>query len=254
MKTNQVVFSLLIASLMLVSCEKENDKTGKLIFKGVKTVPNQETLKSSRMSIKASPTVMVTDNMKATIMELWVSQGVVEVGKPDDLKWFKIGENNTMKFIDEYQFTVDDLPVGVYRSIKMTLKNIWYRYAYPLSDPTQKIEMKQTMGSDSDPCDDEDKVVPTNYFSYGGNHNLVGGVFKVVSEGEKVGGFEIKEGKITTVYMKLNGAGGDGIAPCTFDWLDVNSNGVWDCGVDQLENFDCPPEVQTMFDFIIEYE
>ncbi|MDO9154347.1 MAG: hypothetical protein Q7U47_11725 [Paludibacter sp.] len=253
MKTKQVLFTLLLASLILVSCDKENDKTGKLIFRGVKSVTDQKTLRSSK-SITLNTTVMVTENMKVTLTEIWVSQGLVVVGKPDDLTWYKIGENNVLKFFDEYSFTVEDLPVGVYRSIKMNLKNIWYRYAYPQSNPSQKIEMKQTMGSDNDPCDDEDKLVPTNYFSDGGNHNLVNNVFKLVSEGEKVGGFEIKEGKLTILFMKLNGAGGDGVAPCTFEWMDINSNGVWNCGIDQLDNFNCPPEVQTMFDFIVKYE
>ena len=124
-----------------------------------------------------------------------------------------------------------------------------------LSDPEVTMVNLEANDSWDAPCDST-AIVPINYFSEYGNHNYSqeDSMFYLVSEGEKLGGFNINQGGITKLYMKMNGYGGDGIDPCTSVWIDTNNNGVWDCGIDRLDDFQCPPEITTMADFIVEYE
>jgi hypothetical protein len=35
--------------------------------------------------------------------------------------------------------------------------------------------------------------------------------------------------------------------------MDENGNLEWDCGVDYID-IECPPEVEYMWDFVVEYE
>lgn len=254
MKTKMIM--LLLSVLMILSgCSKdEKEKTGKLIFKTIKEMPDKQAPAApflKNISSTADVYVMHTLNMKAKITEIRVSQAEVKAGNPNNLMWYKIGENDQLKYFDEYTFEMDNLPVGVYQSIQMGLGNIWYRVAAHQSDLNNIVEMKETMGNNN--CDDNETVI-MDYFSNDGNHIIENGVFKLVSSGEKVGGFEIKEGKITTVYLKLGGDSDVPITACTFEWLDNNNNGVWDCGIDRADNFECPPEVDVMFGFIVEYE
>ena len=91
----------------------------------------------------------------------------------------------------------------------------------------------------------------TNYFSADGNHKLNDdNSYELVSEGEKLGGFNIEEGKIAVVSWRF-GAGAT--QPCITYLIDENDNLEWDCGVDRMD-FWCPPEVEYMWDFIVEYE
>ena len=41
-----------------------------------------------------------------------------------------------------------------------------------------------------------------------------------------------------------------------FDWIDENNNGVWDCGVDRMDNFTCliTPPIESMWKIIPVYE
>lgn len=256
MKTKTTLLLLLPILFILAGCSKEDkDKTGKLVFKTIKELPTKQVAAKApflkNIGSAADVYVMHTLNMKATITEIHVSQGEVKAGNANNLRWFKIGENNQLKYFDEYTFEVDNLPVGVYQSIQMGLGNIWYRVAAHQSDLNNIIEMKETMGNND--CNDNETVI-MDYFSNDGNHIIENGVFKLVSSGEKVGGFEIREGKITTVYLKLGGDSDVPITACTFEWLDNNNNGIWDCGIDRADNFECPPEVDVMFGFIVEYE
>lgn len=120
-----------------------------------------------------------------------------------------------------------------------------------ISDPSVKYELLETMGSWEDVCDENDQSwAVTNYFGPDGNHNLENEKFTLVSDGEKIGGFTIEEGKIAVVSWRL-GAGVE--VPCTTSLIDQNDNLQWDCGVDKME-IDCPPEAKYMWDFVVEYE
>jgi hypothetical protein len=256
MKTKTTLLLLLPILFILAGCSKEDkEKTGKLVFKTIKEMPGEKALAVApflKNNVSVSDVyLMRTINMRGTITEIHVSQGEVKAGNANNLTWYKIGENDELKYFDEYTFELDNLPVGVYQSIQMGLKNIWYRIAIHHSDPDNVVEMKETMGNNN--CDDNETII-MDYFSNDGNHIIENGLFKLVSSGEKVGGFEILEGKVTTVYLKLGGASDVPISACTFEWLDNNSNGIWDCGIDRADNFECPPEVDVMFGFIVEYE
>lgn len=243
-----LIFAFLILSLF--SCQKE--KTGTLEFYGVNAISE---IKSAGTMCQDAPDdfLWVTDNLEWTILDISVSQQVVDTGNPDDLEWFKIGENTEMKFWNEYTFTANNLPVGEYKSFKINFKNLNYRHAHLYADPSVTMTMLESMDSWGKPCD-PDRAVPTNYFSVGGNYSLNDdSLFYLVTDSEKMGGFTINAEGTTKFYMKMNGAGGDGIEPCRFKWKDYGNIGTWDCDIDSLD-FWCPPEVTTMFDFIVKYE
>lgn len=51
------------------------------------------------------------------------------------------------------------------------------------------------------------------------------------------------------IYPGRNGAD----TPCTTYLIDKNFNRKWDCGTDRMD-FDCPSDLETMWDFVVEYE
>jgi hypothetical protein len=199
---------------------------------------------------------MHTLNLKLTVTEIWISKDEFKAGGKDNLTWIKIGENDELKNFDEYTFTAEDIPAGVYKSIKITFKNIFYRLAAYQSDISNIITMKERMGDWIGDCTDEEALAPTNYFNSSGNHNLSGENFIAVNPNEKLTGFEIKPGKITKLYWKLGDERPWDPYVCTFEWIDENNNGIWDCGVDRMDNFNCNmnPPLETMWIFIAEYE
>jgi len=75
-------------------------------------------------------------------------------------------------------------------------------------------------------------------------------LFELASSGEKIGGFNIEADKTAIVTWRL-GAGVN--TPCTTYLIDENNNLEWDCGTDRME-FECPPEVEYMWDFVVEYK
>jgi hypothetical protein len=156
-----------------------------------------------------------------------------------------------MKLFEEYSFPAKEIPTGEYKSIKISFRNIFYRQLKLASDTKVIYELLETMGSSTDPCNPNDTTwARTNYFLQGGNHYLnSSGVFQLASDGEKIAGFKIGAGKITSITWRL-GAGSTDI--CTISLIDKNGNRVWDCGVDDVE-IECPPTVKYMWDFQIAY-
>ncbi len=265
MKTKAILF-LLGTVFFMAGCSKESDEpadvqnTGVLKFKTLN--PLSSTKGSSRFlkSVTVNPpltgdtTVTINTSMKVCIGDIWVSQGEVKAGNPDNLEWIKIteGTNHELKLFEDYTFTPKELVPGTYKSIKISLKNIWYRHNELVSDPNIKYELLETMGSSFDPCDENDTSwVKPNYFSADGNHNLNDeGIFELVAPGEKVGGFSVEKAKTTILTWRL----GAGVTePCINYLIDANGNLAWNCGVDYLE-IECPPEMEYMFDFVAGYE
>jgi len=235
--------------LFLMSCDKD-EQTASLI---VDCVNQMDLPKSVMLSLEpAVDNPWITDNMKFTILDIAVSQGLVEEGNPDDLTWYNVGVNNQLKFWNEYTFFAEKLPVGTYRSLRVNFRNVWYRYAYLQSDPSVRFEGMENMLGWFRSCSEE-APVPTNYFSSGGNHQLGDQGFFVVNEHEKIDLFSLEEGVLTRLYWILGQEGSDTLDPCTFTWYDENNNGVWDCDQDRLD-FYCPPGWHSMFDFRVEYE
>lgn len=250
MKAARVFFIIIPLAFILLNCDKD-EKTSTLV---VECVNYLDASKSASLGCNGLEVEnpWVTDNMKFTIYDIYVSQEVVKEGKSDNLTWYKIGENTELKYWNEYSFTANNLPVGEYKSLKVNFRNILYRYAYLLSDPSIRFEGTETMDSWTLPCDEE-REIPTNYFSEGGNHVLDNGSFVVANSNEKISLFTLEEGSVTKLYWILGQEDADMLEPCTFTWFDENGNGIWDCGIDWLDT-KCPEGWHSMFDFIVEYE
>lgn len=264
------IYPLIIMGVFLMltsNCKKDKDTddndANKKGFLEFKTLNPWASGKKSSMSLKSTTsnppltgdtTITIMTSMNVCVGDVWVSQGEVKAGQPDNLEWIRLtnSTNQDLKLFENYSFNPVELPEGTYRSIKITFKNIFYRHTELVSDPSIKYELLETMGSSFDPCDENDTSwAKTNYFSTDGNHKLNDNdVFELVAPGEKVGGFTIEEGKTAIVSWRL---GGGVTEPCINYLFDLNGNLEWDCGIDDLED-ECPPEMENMFDFFVEYE
>lgn len=261
MKTTTFVGILCCSLILAAGCKKASDKekTGVLQFRAINPLKNSNKSTLDLRSLMTNPpltgdtTVTYTTSFRVAVGDVWVSQDEVQEGNTDNLEWMRLTSttNTELKLFEDYVFAPVVLPVGTYRSIKITFRNVFYRYAQLASDPATAFELLETMGSWTSPCDESDTSwAKTNYFGSGGNHYLENGVFVVASAGEKVAGFTIEEEKTAIVSWRL-GAGAT--QPCTTYLIDENNNLVWDCGIDRMD-FACPPENEYMFDFVIEYE
>jgi len=239
MKINVFFFSIvLIVALLFNSCKKnDSNDTGTLILKGVKSIPIQKSAKANLLnSTKSGSTVhpMHTANLKVDIADIWVSQELVAEGISDDFKWYKIGEGNGLKLVEEILMTSDALPAGDYKSVKINFINSIVRVAVYQSDITKTVEISGSLGESA--CGD--KSIVTQYFSKRGNHSLKNGLFYCDAAGEDIRGFKVKPGETTTIYWKLGGPNIP-ITDCGFNWFDVNGNNSWDCGIDYVSDFSC---------------
>jgi hypothetical protein len=261
MKKLIIIALLTVLSVFICSCGEgedngEENNTGVLQFKMTNSVKSSETIALKAVTnpkLTGESTAVYTTSMKLVIGDVWVSQDEVKAGGTDDLEWVRLTTvtNTEPKLFEDYSFSDIEIPAGTYKSIKISLGNVFYRYAELISDPSVKYELLETMGSWEDACDENDKSwADTNYFGPDGNHVLKGDVFEMVTEGEKIGGFTIEPDKTAVVSWRL----GAGVTtPCTTYLIDENANLEWDCGVDSME-FDCPPEVKYMWDFVVEYQ
>lgn len=265
MKTKPILGVFLCAFIFFAGCKKESDddinkKTGMLEFKTLNPLASTKKSAIYLKSTSSNPplvgdtTITITTSLKLCVGDVWVSQGEVKEGQPDNLEWISLtGSTNTEhKLFEDYSFSAIELPAGTYKSIKIRFRNVFYRYAQLVSDPSVSYELLETMGSWTSSCDENDITwATTNYFSSDGNHKLNDNdLYELVSEGEKLGGFNIEEGKTAVVSWRF-GAGAT--QPCITYLIDENDNLEWDCGVDGMD-FWCPPEVEYMWDFIVEYE
>ena len=260
-----IVCTLLCIGLLFSNCSKDDDSNnpseeGLIEFKCINPVASNLKSISGTKSVLSNPaltgdtTETYFTSLKWTIGDIWVSQGEVKAGGSDNMEWIRLTSttNNDAKLFEDYTFPVTEIPVGNYKSIKITFRNIFYRHVQLISDPSVKFELLETMGSWTSPCDANDNSwAATNYFGPDGNHKLNNsGVFELVSSGEKIGGFSIEVGKKANIAWRLYA----GVTtPCTNFLIDENKNLQWDCGVDRVEE-DCPPDLQYMWDFVVEYE
>ena len=264
MKTKTLIYLFFTALILSIGCSKDdendNETTGYLQFKTLNPISTSKKSASILKSTTSNPaltgdtTETLLTSLNFCIGDVWVSQGEVKAGNPDNLEWIRLTDvtNRELKLFENYLFAAKELPAGTYKSMKITLKNIWYRHVELVSDPSVKYELLETMGSSLDPCNENDTSwVKPDYFSNDGNHNLNdSGVFEVVSAGEKIGGFTIEEGKTAVVSWRLFAGVTE---PCINYLYDLNGNLEWDCGIDDLEE-ECPPEMEYMWDFLVEYE
>ncbi len=242
------IFLIVIAlMLQLSSCEETGEK-GSLVVTGVSAVSEAAPLAISPMKIQTNSTVNVMhpSDIKFFVTEFWVAKELVDKGVTDDFKWYKIGESNALKSVSEYYFETDDLPEGTYQSIKLVFKNIVQREAIYQNNSSQLVVMQSSL--DETTCPD-DKII-TNCFSKKGNFVVQQGVFQLASSGETIRGFKVKAGETTTIKWML-GAPGAQLTDCSFEWVDSNSNGQWDCGIDSNQNTQCKVNM-PMFTFQVD--
>ena len=263
-----IICTILCFGLLFSSCKKSSDSGGTVTTKGLikfKTSNPMASSSKSALLLKSSlanpsltgdTTLTQSTSFKLCIGDVWVSQSEVKAGGTDNLVWTRLTSitNKEAKLFEDYSFTATEIPVGTYKSIKITFRNIFYRYLQLVSDPSVKYELLETMGSWTSPCDANDTTwARTNYFGPDGNHTLnSNNIFELVSAGEKLGGFSIEANKTAIVSWRL-GAGYTGISYTYL--IDENNNREWDCGVDRME-FKFVPEEENMYmwDFVVAYE
>ena len=264
MKTMTIICTLMCTGLLFSSCKKEDDKVietkGFIEFRtsNPMTSSNKSTLllKSflTNPPLTGDTTVTHSTSFKLCVGDVWVSQGVVKAGEADNLEWVRLTSttNTEATLFENYSFSAVEIPAGDYKSIKIIFRNVFYRYAQLVSDTSVKYELLETMGSWISPCDEADTTWATiNYFGPDGNHNLNDNdLFELVVPGEKIGGFNIKAAKTAIVTWRLFAGA---TTPCITYLIDANNNLEWDCGIDHME-FECPPEVEYMWDFVVQYE
>lgn len=237
-----LIWSLSSILLLLFSCQDHSGEYGTLVFKGITA---ENALKANRLqsefetSLESGAYKMHTADLEVGIVGIWASQELVADGVSDQFTWYKIGEGDGLKSIPDYQFSADKIPAGEYKSIKISFRNRIIRHAVFQSDLSRTVLMDGSLNENG--CGDNSVI--TQYFSKKGNHRLdESSVFRVVSTNESVRGFTILPEQTTTVYWYF-GDGQWNMTDCVFDWVDVNGNQDWDCGVDSLVRFECNREI-----------
>lgn len=248
---------VILAILVFAGCQKDQQGAGSLDIKcfnpmatSTKSTPTQLKSTLANPALEGEITETVMTSLKLGIVEMWASQDEVKAGEPDNLKWVKLMVNPDagLKLFEEITIPESELPAGEYKSLKIVFRNNFFRYCRAASDPAKIYEILETMGSYSDPCDPNDlSLARPSFFSTGGSFSLDDDKFKLSSEGEKVAGFTIEEGKKSTLTWRL-GAGTEAV--CINYLVDRNANLQWDCGTDKVE-IECPPEVKYMWDFVV---
>jgi uncharacterized protein (TIGR02145 family) len=226
--------------LLLNSCSEDYDgETGTLIIKGVKTMPELKSAAASSITMEENGAyIMHTTDVLFSIDKIWASVDEVVEGLEDDFTWIEIGKGDGLKSVSEFLFTADNLPVGDYKSIKISFFNKIIRHAVYQSDHSKTVEMQGSLGEES--CGDNSKAI--NYFSKRGSFSAdKNNSFQLGSSGENIRGFKISANSTTTIYWQ-SGFPGFVFTDCWFTWNDVNDNKTYDCGVDYTNEYDCSKE------------
>lgn len=231
-------YLMLIATIVILcQCDEKEDnssKTGTLHFSC--TMPNAN---ASKKIMPMDSYVCTITDIISTVEEIAVSTEAIIDGEEDDIQWSTILTND-----EEKRFTLQSVNVelepGNYQSIKIVQKN---SVKWVCDYEGTEYEFQDYNCSTCDP----DGYGPVNYFYTDGLHYVDdNNEFYTQTNKEKIGGFEIIEGKTTNVTWVIN--------INTLEWFDNNDNGVWDTGIDSLNNWTAMPGKETMFDFIVEYE
>lgn len=255
--------AICVCLFFFLSCKNDDNNSGDKGILRFKTsnplFPDGSNGFARLMSVVNNPaltgdtTATLSTEFMICFVDIWVSTGVVKAGVKDTLEWIKLTSvsNYDHKFFHAYTFPDVELPAGEYKSIKVQLKNIFWRYCQLVDDPTVAYELLETMGSWTDTCDVTDTTTRYNFFGPAGNYfRDINDEYVLASDGEKVAGFVIEPNKTAIITWRL-GAGAT--EPCTTYLIDENGNREWDCGIDRM-HFVCPPGVEYMWDFVVDYE
>jgi hypothetical protein len=237
MKKTISYFCLLLAVFIVISgCKKKDNDSDNTTTTGNLQV--QFSWYSGKDGSKADTNLCEITDIKGTLLSIAVSTQDIVPGKADDLTWTTIYTASTPLYFTERTAPVVNLPAGLYKSIRIIQKNtiIW-----ECTYNSTTYEFEDFNNSSLGP----DDIVPTNYFYNGGLYYLDSlGQFQYANA-ESVGSFQIESNKTTSLNWRMN--------LTHLNWIDVDTNGVWNTGIDKLDNWQTPPGITTMFDFIVTY-
>jgi hypothetical protein len=238
MKNKLSFLTLLLAALILFSnCKKKDDddtnsdskpKTGDLQMKF--------SWHAKGSSDKADTNHCSISDIMNTVLSIAVSQDPVDVGQPDDLTWNIVYTASTPQYFTARIPSTVSLPLGTYKSIKIVQKNtvIWKCIH---DSVTYEFESYNNTNYGAD------DIIPANYFFNDGSYYLDSLGYFRYGNAESVGDFEITENHTTRLDWRMNLE--------QLDWIDVDTNGVWNTGTDKLDNWKTFAGTTTMFDFIV---
>jgi hypothetical protein len=244
MKFKHIILSSLCILFLFVSCSKEEDEninpnntneTGLLSVK--MTTWNSYENNSKGASIKGDTITLDIIDSKKFKFDLRVTTDEIKAGVPDNFKWITIYESDETLYDSERDFEFE-LPAGNYKGIAIVQGN---QHHWVCKDGGDIMELP----------DLNDRFLPAdahiyNIFGEDGLYVLdENSLLTKVTNDEKLGTFEVLPNRKTIVTIRMN--------LLTLDWIDNDGDGQWSEG-DELDNWTTPEGIDTMADFIVEYE
>lgn len=241
MRSKMAVMTAVLAIAFVIGCGKD-DVTGPTENEGTlqfaMTVWNQyNPVVFNTPSFDADTLTCDIINAKTIIYKLEVTTGDIIDGEPDTLSWVTLHESSEEMLHTEREFSID-IPAGVYTGFKVTQRNRVYWICTLEADTLEFPSLND--GSLAPDASLINILGENGLYLYDEDGN-----FSLEQPDEKLGSFEISSGEITKVTCRVNFM--------TLDWLDNDGNGEWSDG-DELDNWTLPDGIDTMSDFIIEYE
>lgn len=240
MKNLIYVCTLICAFSLFSACEKDGDEVGEgTLSMRIRTWNNYEALSTKSVQIKSSSDAILLSFIEALnyTYEIKVTTDSIQEGMQDsDINWITIYESDEEKRTSERDFQFQ-LPSGDYKGFAVWQSN---EFVWICDNSGTEILIP---GSNSN--EEVDSVY--NVFGSDGMYfiNEIG-KYEFVSNDERIGvSFIIEEGKNTTVTMRTNL---DKIV-----WYDNDDSGTWTDG-DVNGDFTLPDGIDTMMDFIVDYE
>lgn len=238
MKTTKLIFLFLFSAIFLFSACKKDDDDNDDNTNPTGNLNVQFSWYSSKGGDKSDTNYCDIVDIKNTVLSIGVSTETIDTGQADDMTWTTIYTASSPLYFTERTAPVVNLPVGTYKSIKIVQKNTVIWKCIHDSD-TYEFE------SYNNTAYNPDDVIPANYFYNGGGYYTDSLGHFQYGNAESVGSFDITENGTTNLNWRIN--------LIHLNWIDVDSNGVWTTGIDNLDNWETPPGITTMFDFIVTY-
>lgn len=247
MKTLKIGILALASLVLLASCkkDKEEDKVGPKETKG--TLKMRTTVwsafndgvwkKEYNRSAGDTHTCELT-NIRHLIPLIQVTTDEIKSGVlASSIKWTTIYESSQEMLHTDRVFEVK-LEPGKYTGIRLEQRNRMY-WVCRFNGNT--IEFPSLNNSE---IGGDEKL--SNIFGEDGLYEIDDeGKFVLYNNKEKLGMFEIFAGKTTRVSNRLN--------ITALDWLDADGDGKWSTG-DELIKWYTPEGVNTMSDFVVDYD
>lgn len=240
MKKLIYVCTIFCAFSLFTACEKDVDEVGDgTLSMKMRTWNNYEVPSKKSLQLKSSSDTILISFIEALnyTYEIKVTTDNIQEGMKDsDINWITIYESDEEKRTSERDFQFQ-LPPGDYKGFAVWQSN---EFVWICDNNGTEILIP---GSNSN--EEVDRVY--NVFGSEGMYSINEiGTYESVVNDERIGvSFTIEEGKNTTVTMRTNL---DKIV-----WYDNDGSGNWTDG-DVNGDFMLPDGIDTMMDFIVEYE